>query len=382
MAENTNNSVPPVIDVEVLLQPISDDAPSGESQQYTGVYDEIKEARRADDTLSRGQWQQELKVADWRQVIDLSINALRTQTKDLQIACWMTEALLKQHGLAGLRDGLRLLHGLYEKFWDTLFPEIDEGDDMEARANAMEFLNRQASDGIKELPLTLVQGLNFFNYEESKLYDIPSDLDSLDYDVRQKYATLKQQAVEEKRITGEMWRVAKSQSNRAFYEEKNTLLNECWEAFVALDTIMDDKFGRQTPGLNALKKSISDVRDVVKKLVEEKRIEEPDPADLFVEEPTEGGDGNGAGMMVTGGSFAVGGGAIRTRQDALKRLSEISDFFRRTEPHSPVSFIVQKAVRWGNLSLDAWLQEVIKDATILGQLRETLGVEPKPPEEG
>jgi type VI secretion system protein ImpA len=68
-------------------------------------------------------------------------------------------------------------------------------------------------------------------------------------------------------------------------------------------------------------------------------------------------------------------GAINSRQDALKRLTEVSEFFRKTEPHSPVSYLVSRAVKWGNMPLEAWLQDVIKDDNVIHQLRQTLGFE-------
>ena len=72
----------------------------------------------------------------------------------------------------------------------------------------------------------------------------------------------------------------------------------------------------------------------------------------------------------------VPGGGIEPhdRLDAIRRLLAISDFFRRTEPHSPVSYLVQRAARWGEMPLDEWLQEVIKNESVLGEVRETLGL--------
>src|SRR4051812_45677698 len=98
---------PPVVDLELLLQPISEENPSGESLRYSGLYDEISEARRADEVLSQGEWQTELKVADYRKVIELAVPALSTKSKDLQIAAWLLESLIKQFGFPGLRDGLK-----------------------------------------------------------------------------------------------------------------------------------------------------------------------------------------------------------------------------------------------------------------------------------
>jgi type VI secretion system protein ImpA len=71
------------------------------------------------------------------------------------------------------------------------------------------------------------------------------------------------------------------------------------------------------------------------------------------------------------GSFS---GDVRTRAEALKQLQRVADFFRRTEPHSPVSYLVQRAARWGQMPLEEWLQEVIKNTDVLGEVKETLGL--------
>jgi type VI secretion system protein ImpA len=55
-------------------------------------------------------------------------------------------------------------------------------------------------------------------------------------------------------------------------------------------------------------------------------------------------------------------------------LAAVADFFRRTEPHSPVAYLVQRAVRWAELPLEEWLKYVIHDDTTLANVRETLGL--------
>ena len=374
----TAESASPVIDIDALLAPISEENPAGENLKYSGLYDEIRDARRADDTLSQGSWQRELKVSDWRRVIELSVAALETQTKDLQIAAWLAEALVKQHGFVGLRDSLRLMRGFHELFWETVFPEVDEGNDLEARANALEFMDRQASFAVKEVPISGGEGLNFLNLEESRMFDIPENLDALDSGEQDKFRALQLQATEENRVTGDRWRKAKNAARRSFYEEIFLTLEESWSEFELLDREMDDKFGNQTPGLSQLKKSLDSVRDAVKKIVLEKRELEPDAVDETANQVETVADSeiidNASGTAVL--NFpATTSGAIRSRQDALKRLTDVADFFRQTEPHSPVSYLIQRAVRWGNMPLDAWLQDVVKDDVVLGHLRETLGVD-------
>ncbi len=364
---------PQVIDLELILKPISDELPSGESLRYSGLYDEISEARRADDVLNQGDWQTELKVADYKKVIELAVPALETLSKDLQVASWLSETLIKTHGFAGLRDSLKLLAGRQERFWETLHPQIDEGD-MEGRANAVAWLDAQGAAAVKTCAFTAGAGFGFNDWVDAKTFDIPANLESLDADSQQKFNQLKEQAEAENRVTAEKWKAATGQTNRAFIEEKNSTLDECWTAFSELNRVIEENYDRnQMPGLGALKKSLDDVHGQVKKLLDKKRIEEPDPDDAFEEEETMDGDESSSslGPAVSGG----GGGPVKDRPEALRRLAEIAAFFLRTEPHSPISYLVQRAVKWGNMPLDNWLREVIKDDSVLGQLRETLGIE-------
>src|SRR5512140_1550949 len=111
-----------------LLQPVPGPNPSGENLRYAPVYIKIKEARWEEDDAPQGQWQHERKKADWVSVQKLATDALAGQSKDLQLAAWVTEALAHNEGFAGLREGLDLVRGLLVTFWDTLYPEVEEGD--------------------------------------------------------------------------------------------------------------------------------------------------------------------------------------------------------------------------------------------------------------
>ena len=363
---------PPVIDLEAMLQPISEENPSGEYLRFTGLYDEIKEARRADKDVPQGQWQTELKVADYRKVIDLATPALTSQSKDLQIAAWLSEAIVKIHGFTGLRDGLKLMSGIQERFWETLFPEIDEGD-MEGRANAVAWMDEQSALALRRAPITGVSGYSFLDFEDSRQYDIPENIDALSYEEQPKYRELAAEAEAKNKVTADKWRKEKAASRRAFYEELAVAIEECWAEFRELNRVIEEKYDRnQMPGLRHLNKALEDIQTLTKKLLEDKRAEEPDAADETAEA---GAEGNGDAAAEGGAFVAVAGtgGAIRTRQDALKRLNELAEFFRKNEPHSPVSYLIDRAVKWGNMPLESWLQDVIKDETILFSLRQTLG---------
>src|ERR1700730_4337671 len=118
---------------EGLLKPVRGQTSSSQSLRYDPVYDKIREARREEEVLSSGVWTRETKKADFVQVIKLATEVLSNKSKDVQIAVWLTEALLAREGIPGLTQGLDLIRGLLENFWDTLYPEIEDGD-MEMRA--------------------------------------------------------------------------------------------------------------------------------------------------------------------------------------------------------------------------------------------------------
>ncbi len=377
MSDST--SVAPLLDFDALLAPIDGDNPAGESLRYDGTYDQIKEARREDEVLAQGDWSRDLKVADWPQVIRLATEALTKKTKDFQIAVWLVEGLTKhdRHDRwVALRDGLQLLRRLHEDFWDSVYPEIDPEDDdgpLAARANVLAAFDTRVAAVIKEFPLTAGQKYSFLQYQESKQFEIPENLDALEYEQQEKFKALRAQAEAERKVTGEDWRKAKSVTSRDFIEARFAIINECWDAYKALDTEMDARFARETPGLGELKKSLDEIRTLVDLFVKERQKAEPREDELGGGEVGEGEEAAAAGSSGGGGGFAVSTGAIRSRQEALKRLSEIASFFRQTEPHSPVSYAVERAVKWGNMPLEAWLADVLKDGVALDSVREVLG---------
>ena len=100
---------------EDILNPIPGDNPSGQSVRLTPVYDKIREARREDDALAQGAWQFERKAADHALAIKLAQDVLATQSKDLQLAAWLCDSLLKRDGIAGLRDGIALCQAVLDR---------------------------------------------------------------------------------------------------------------------------------------------------------------------------------------------------------------------------------------------------------------------------
>jgi type VI secretion system protein ImpA len=79
---------------------------------------------------------------------------------------------------------------------------------------------------------------------------------------------------------------------------------------------------------------------------------------------------------------AAPAGPVGSRQDALRRLAEVADFFRQTEPHSPLPHLIDRAVRWASMSFEELLLDVMKSNDALTPVWDTLGIKPRPPDEG
>ncbi len=367
-------ATPPVLDLEALLKPIQEDAPSGEYLKFTGVYDEINLARTEEDAdLDQGDWKREVKVADWGKVLRLGRDALESQTKDLQIGGWVAEAAIKQHGFAGLRDGLLLLEGLLEQFWATLFPEIDEGD-VEARANILSALDPKLARYLLGVPITNAPGLQFSYLEYEKA---TGEIRG----IRDRESSAYQRALEERDKLNQDFMKAKAVTPLVFFSELKEVTEESLAAFKKLTETIDRLFGRDAPDMPETRTLIDKLVDFSTKVLKEKELQDPVAAAAAAAGEA-GPEAAGGGPARSGGGSGYSvAAAIQTRQDALRRLAEIADFFRQTEPHSPVALLVKRAVAWGNMSLEDWLAEVIKDSSVLEGLNETLGIKPKESED-
>ena len=44
------------------------------------------------------------------------------------------------------------------------------------------------------------------------------------------------------------------------------------------------------------------------------------------------------------------------------------------DPHSPVAFLIRRAIRWANMSFEDLLVELVKDDNTLKHVTETLGI--------
>jgi type VI secretion system protein ImpA len=301
---------------------------------------------------------------------------LSTEGKDLQVAAWLAEALVKRHGSAGLRDGLKILRGLHEQYWDSFYPLIENGD-VEFRGGRLEALNKVLPIAILNMPLIHAPGgiaYSYWHYKESQEVENLRRGAATDSEKKRALA----EALEEGKVEGEKFEKAVAGTPLSHCSTILENLNQSWDEFERLEQILDEKYTPEAPSLRVIKEAVSECRSLMNSIVRKKGgVGTPATTSQPEAVPREVDMASVVHMAAsTSGIMPV------DRADALRRLEAVADFFRRTEPHSPVAYLVQRAARWGEMPLEEWLQEVIKSDDVLGNVRETLGlIQSKPTNE-
>jgi type VI secretion system protein ImpA len=354
---------PEILDFGSLLAPIGGENPAGVSVRYDGVYDAIQEARRSEDDLPMGEWEREVKAADWRSAINLSTEVTANKSKDLQIGAWFLEALVRRHGFAGLRDGLRLLRELQEKFWDGLYPEIEDGD-LEFRAGPLNWLNEKLPPSIRAIALTEGDPIyGWHHWDESRTVD----------NLGRQNPDAMQAAIAEGKITSEQFDKAVAETQRAFYENLFEDVNQSKDQLSQLEKITDEKFGPSAPSLMKIRGAIDECHQLIGSIVKKKREQDPN---YRAESEGDADSTDGALGASDMGRSGVGSwsGEPRNREEAFQRLVVLAAYLKRVEPQHPVSYLLERAVRWTKMPLEEWLGEVIQNPEVLNHLNDTLGI--------
>ena len=351
------------MNLDELLRPLEGETPCGSDMMFSAEFDQINEARRFDDpSLAQGEWIAEHKEADWGRVIRLCEDLLYGRTKDVRVAVWMIESLAKTRGLAGMAEGYRLLTSLCEAFWLHLHPQVED-DDMEPRIGNFEWLANRSNQLIREFLLTRSPKGNYstIDFESARalaqsIERNPSQADQLAQDAR---------------VTLAQFEAARRDTTVRHF------VDCCRDAEIAsgqvraLQIVLDRFLGMESPSFGSVLEALDDIRQRMKRYAADAGAVDPVAGTV----PAEGQRRAVPSDTEVATTSPCSGGAIQSRAQAIRQLQDIADFFRQTEPHSPVAYLADKAARWGSMSLHEWLRAVVKDNGALLHVEELLGVE-------
>lgn len=360
---------------EQLLIPISDSRPSGEDLSFSSDLDAIALARKFDDpSLDQGEWVTDLKEADWDFVVKRCAALLTEKSKDLRLAVWLTEAAAKQHHLRGLAEGYRLLAGLCEQYWDLgLYPEADNGDN-DQRIGNLSWVLARTRTLVRELPLT--EGRN-------------TAYSTIDFEMARKRAAAgnggnggngdSDGGPSGTPKLAEMEAARRANSTR-FCAAFAADAQYCMDALLRLEQVADARLGQDSPGFAAARDAVQTMLHVMPAAAQAAPAHAaPGAASETTSHAAGAGaaDFHGNGAIVPQAQEPGHAGPIRNRAQAIAQLRAVAQYFRDSEPHSPVSYFAEKAAAAGEQDLHTWLRSVIKDESSLSHIEEMLGVAPR-----
>lgn len=334
-----------MIAVEDLLKPVSAEKPCG-NEEWIGELEKAA-AGKPEDHLGKTPAQD----PNWKELRAMSLDSFK-RSKHLTTSVIVTLAVMKTDGLGGLRDGLALVSGLLQSYWNQLHPLLDADDpDPTERIN---ILNNLGSYGepyrfvrrLEEVPLGHAEKLG--PASAIKLKDFIA--------AKTPPAAGATPGPTEAQLTAVL-RDAKPDTLKANYDA----VVQAQESIKQMESFLTTTLGAgQTPDLEHLGKSLKAIQNVLAP---------------FVGAPAEGEPAGvaagGAVSMRDPGSRSNG---IASREDVIHALEQICEYYNRSEPASPIPFIIKRAQRMVKMNFMEIINELTPDS--ITQVKVITGPDP------
>ena len=333
-----------LIDINALLSEASPEAPCGEDLEYDSVFDDLQHAVQGKAEEYSGH--EVVKAAEppnWREVRKLATELLG-RSKDLRIGVNMAQALANLEGFLGLADGLSLVRGLLERYWDKVHPRLDPDDnnDPTMRINILATLADRVAmlNVIRQTPLVSSRAIGRFS-----LHDI-----SLARSGEEGKGAGKGDSVPDLAVIEAAFMDADLDELQATADA----ITRCSGDLAAIDATLRDKVGAaQAPDLGALAAVLKEAQSQMNEHLSRRGAGSAESA---------GGDtGTEEQAAETAVTKPAVSGAINSREDAIRMMDKISGFFERSEPSSPVPLLMQRAKRLVSMSFMDILADIAPD---------------------
>jgi type VI secretion system protein ImpA len=335
----------PSADFETLLQPIPGDKPEGDASHFAlTLAPALRELRREEsqDEFTDATRPAVLKKAEWAEVARQCEASLCEEAKDLRTTCHLVEAWTRREGLAGLAKGLELLTQLVESCWDRLTPL--EGDDpVESRGVPLANLLDDPDRGVcfpsllRTLPLLgePESALSYVTWTRLRSASSQDDLNSLT-SLRDNTAT-------------------------EVFRQQHQSTQQALASLQRLCNTLDERMGEAAPGLLNLRSALTDL------------------AGLLADELKQLGVAAPAAVAATADvdliNLPIDAAHCDPARDQLYALLDTTaERLRAMEPHSPVPYLIKRAVRLGRLPFPRLMEQVIREPSALSELNREFGI--------
>jgi type VI secretion system protein ImpA len=359
-----------LLDPEDLLAPLPGDDPAGRRvslieanklKEYQEDFDPERDL--SEDERRDPRWADAKRtVPQWNKIVEEGTKFLKSNGKDLEVSVRVAEALTKRGGFAGLKTGLRLLRRLCEECWDRMHPALDP-DDPEAvtdRTSKLDWL-----DDAEKKP-----------YFPTTIRAVPI-LVTPD-GVAVSYLACQQQGNRPPEVSQEEFRQAVNTARPADVEQVRLMdedIGEALDELRGLQSVLDARAGSAAPGFVSVRKALDDCRTVTQQVL---RIRDGGPAAAADGQPQPGG-----GLVPAGGPAVTMGGVVipaganpqQVRDQIYAQLERLAGMLEDYDPHSPVTFLVRRAIELRGMKFPDLVDVLTRDAKVIDFLRNPVGGE-------
>lgn len=362
-------------EITAMIEPIAGDqvtgvdlrlniSPTSNYQVLRGVRNQARNNERA--ALTNGETMIS-NLPDWKTILEKVPQMLKEESKDIEIVAWFIEALTRNYGFQGLARGIVLARQLIETYGDQLYPHPDE-DGISTQLSPLIGLNGFGGEGALIAPIksiVLTQGEHpgpLAAWQCERVFEIERIGDA---DKRE--ARLKQGGISRAQLDQIML-----ETSTPFIHELQDHIDLAIEEYALFQAVIDDYSQADPQPTSKIMEALVSCRQVLTYIAGDRL--KSDEIESEVNVVNERGQNDADTSKVLSHGFV-----IEDRQAALKTLRDVAAFFRRTEPHSPISYSVEQAVRWSNMSLTELIKELIPDESARKKYKDLSGIalEPK-----
>ena len=408
-------------DIERLITPISDSEPSGSylkldrsayrtlRNSYNAAQSSFRQLVETPDASSDPALV-ETNFDNWASLREVAEETLSSKSKDLEILGWyITSQLFTSDPFKNLSNALPLLNSIVDTFWDTLNPmppeaKIKATDEAGKAKEIAEFRTR---------PLLQLVGES----RDSTSFYVPFQMIGLIGEIT--FGDYLQ--AERKGNLAELKENAQQSFEQATEETLHCLISSYAELEAAEKNIASrcQSVGATQISFNYIKTNVKDLINAIHYLVGEKftfwpvdanfHLIEPNQTDTNDSsspssasnitnevpqgEPAQSETNNTVPPAITATTSARATTAtspqesvthvavssingIVSRDHAFQEIRKIADYFKETEPHSPISFLLERSIRWGYMSFPELLQEMIgAEKNVIDQINQMTGMD-------
>lgn len=381
------------LDIDVLLAPISEALPCGESREnsssvelsraFAVVSGEWHAAKAQEKKWSNNQLLFEGRDASvthaaWQPIAEKAMEYLQRYSKDARILCSLIESMTRLNGFSGLQQSLSLLRQLLERYPTALNPRPQTPDGPEPAEEFAPFdsissnlISNVFLEGIQQASVSSsseFRFVSFYNYELAKFFD-EANLDE----------KVKEQLLTEGQLTQDRFNQSFRRIPKEDLQQTQKDIGGSLEEAKKINALILKLRPENAPADISISNTVTLLERIeawflqlaASKLSENK----------VVAGDQKGGSGGTSaasqGVAISGNGVAILEGQLQNREQAFEQLLKVAEYFRKTEPHSPISYSLEQAVRWGRMPLPQFLEEVLQNGDALSEVYRRIGYRPK-----